>query len=36
VGVVGFRPMEQLEQAFKLDTFVKAADEAPSAASAEA
>jgi thioredoxin 1 len=37
VGVVGFRPMEQLEQAFKLDRFAKPASEAAgTAAAAEA
>jgi thioredoxin 1 len=34
VGVVGFRPMEQLEQAFKLDRFAKPASEAASTAAA--
>jgi thioredoxin 1 len=41
VGVVGFRPMDQLEQAFKLEKFVTGAEAAgaeaaPSAAPAEA
>jgi thioredoxin 1 len=36
VGVVGFRPMEQLEQAFKLDKFVRPAVAEPSSAVAEA
>ena len=36
VGVVGFRPMEQLEQAFKLDKFVQPAAAETSPATAEA
>jgi len=36
VGVVGFRPSEQLEQAFKLDKFVKVAEAEPAPAPAEA
>jgi thioredoxin 1 len=32
VGVVGFRPMEQLEQAFKLDKFVRPAVAEPAVA----
>ena len=36
VGVVGFRPMEQLEQAFKLEKYVQPAVAEPSPAAAEA
>jgi thioredoxin len=36
VGVVGFRPMEQLEQAFKLEKYVPPIVAAPSPAAAEA
>ncbi len=36
VGVIGFRPMDQLEQAFKLDKYMRAAVAEPSPAAAEA